>query len=247
MALAVAAVLAGCGSRAPRPAGLRLERTDLALLAHALQRLESPIGREASGARVAWPQLYRGLPGSAPGKTSAAGTARTTGAASATGGAGATGEPLVAAIATADARAGAIALPTLFTVEGALTGPAAAIGGLLKNYALLTQRGWRFLAAASGARARGAGGASGSGDASGSAGGGAAFLRANSGLYVYCIYDGHFELSVLGKKLQSAYAKLGGAAAFGAALPPSAVEALARAYSPARVRLEPHPAPGVGV
>jgi hypothetical protein len=183
--------------------------------------------------------VYRGLPGSAAGKTDAAGTAR------------ATGEPLSAAIATADARAGAVALPRLLTVEGALTGPAAAIGGLLKNYAILTQRSWRFLAAASDARARGSVG--GSGSAGGSArgasgsGGAAAFLRANSGLYVYCIYDGHFELSVLGKKLQSAYAKLGGAAAFGAALPPSVVEALARAYSPARVRLEPHPAPGGGV
>jgi hypothetical protein len=132
------------------------------------------------------------------------------------------------AITRALARADAIQLPTFVTAEGGLTGPAAGVGGLLKSYTVLTGRGWQFLAAASGE-------------------GRASFLRANSGLYVYCVYDGHFELSVLGKKLQSAYRKLGGGAAFGAALTPADVEALARAYSGSATRLEPHPAPHVRV
>jgi hypothetical protein len=131
------------------------------------------------------------------------------------------------AIARAAVRAEAVALPAFVLAEGGLTGPAAGVGGLLKSYTALTRRGWQFLAAAS--RTNRAG-----------------FLRANSGLYVYCVYDGHFELSVLGKKLQQAYRKLGGGGAFGATLTPAAVEALASAYS-STVRLEPHPAPGVRV
>jgi hypothetical protein len=132
------------------------------------------------------------------------------------------------AIARAAARAEAVALPAFVIAEGGLTGPAAGVGGLLKSYTVLTRRGWQFLTAASGARR-------------------ASFLRANSGLYVYCVYDGHFELSVLGKKLQAAYRKLGGGGAFGAALTPADVEALASAYSSATTRLEPHPAPRLRV
>jgi len=132
------------------------------------------------------------------------------------------------ALARSRARAEAIALPAFVLTEGGLTGPAASVGGLLKSSATLMRRGWQFLAAASRT-------------------GRASFLRANSGLYVYCVYDGHYELSVLGKKLQTAYRKLGGGRAFGAALTPAAVEALALAYSPTATRLQPHPAPGVQV
>jgi hypothetical protein len=131
-------------------------------------------------------------------------------------------------IASAAAHAEAIALPAFVLAEGGLTGPAAGVGGLLKSYTALTRRGWQFLTAASHTSR-------------------ASFLRANSGLYVYCVYDGHFELSVLGKKLQQAYRKLGGGEAFGAALTPAEVEALAQAYTGASTRLEPHPAPGVRV
>jgi hypothetical protein len=132
------------------------------------------------------------------------------------------------AIARAAARAEAIALPRFVIAEGGLTGPAAGVGGLLKSYTVLTRRGWQFLTAASRSSRT-------------------SFLRANSGLYIYCVYDGHFELSVLGKRLQSAYRKLGGGGAFGAALTPAEVEALASAYSSATVRLEPHPKAGVRV
>jgi hypothetical protein len=202
-ALVVAAALVGCGSHPPRAAGLRLERSDLARLGHALRRLETPLHAEVAAARAAWPALVDGLQPTSPPATRRA-------------------------IARAAARAEAIALPTFLIAEGGLTGPAAGVGGLLKSYAVLTRRGWGFLAAASRTNR-------------------ASFLRANSGLYVYCIYDGHFELSVLGKKLQAAYRKLGGSDAFGAALTPADVEALARAYSGATTRLEPHPSPRVRV
>jgi hypothetical protein len=88
------------------------------------------------------------------------------------------------------------------------------------------------------------------GSAGGSAdmtGGGSASLaqanfdRENSPLYIDAIYDGHFNLSLLGKSLTSGYEKLGGASAFGAALTQSQVDALAGAYSIAAMRLVPHP------
>jgi hypothetical protein len=195
--LAVAAVaLAGCGARAPLPGGLRLERADLVLLAGSLQRLESPVRGEVAAARVVWPALNRGLPARVP-------------------------AALTVGIAAAGRRAARVRLPARLTEEGGLTGPAASVGGLLKSYALLTRRGWQFVASASAA--------------------GTAFLRANAPLYIYCIYDGHFDLSLLGKKLQAAYAKLGGGSAFGATLTPGAVAALAQVYSTPAVRLAPHP------
>jgi hypothetical protein len=206
---------------------LRLERTDLALLARTLRELQVPIQSEVAAARDAWPALVRGLPrDSTP--------------------------ALRRALATADTRAAALAPPPFVTVEGGLTGPAAGIGGLVKSYTILTQRGWRFLTTAAGApTSAGGGGASGGGTGSAipSARGAdrASFLLTNSGLYVYCVYDAHFELSVIGKKLDDAYRKLGGSAAFGAALTPVQVAALAGAYSPSAARLAPHPAASVQV
>ncbi len=133
-------------------------------------------------------------------------------------------------VATAAHRAAALALPADITTEGSITGPAVGLAGMLKSYVRLTQRGWQYLAAA--------------GTASKAA---ARFLHANAPLYIYCVYDGHYHLSLVGKALQSAYRKLGGAPAFGASLTESRVEALARFYSIPSVRLEPHPAPGVVV
>ncbi len=179
------------------------------LLAHALQRLEAPTHSEVAAARTVWPTLARGLPrGSLPPTTALA-------------------------LAAAEHRAGALALPWYVTTEagGGLTGPAVAVGGLLKAYAALTPRGWRFIAAAL---------------APGSAAA-ASFMRANAGLYIYSIYDGHYDLSLIGKALHDAYRKLGGAPAFGALLTPGQVEALACAYSIPATRLAPHPPAGLAV
>ncbi len=175
------------------------------LLARALRSLEAPVSGEVAAARAVWPLLAHGLPRTVTPATRLA-------------------------VANADARAGALTLPALLVTEGALTGPAADIAGLLKDYYGLSRRGWRFIATAldeTDARA--------------------AFVRVNAGLYIYCVYDGHFELSTLGKKLQGAYDALGGPAAFGAALDAGEVRALARLYSPGGARLQPHPTPGVHV
>jgi hypothetical protein len=138
-------------------------------------------------------------------------------------------------VATAERRAAALTLPAEVTAEGSLTGPAAVLAGMLKSYVRLAQRGWQYLAGALAAGRDGESAAT------------ARFLRANAPLYIYCVYDGHYHLSLIGKTLQSAYLKLGGTPEFGASLTQSQVGALALAYSIAGVRLQPHPAPGVVV
>jgi hypothetical protein len=201
----------------------------LVLVARTLQGLEGRVHAEVAAARSVWPTLAQGLPA-----TMTPATRRD-----------------IAAVAS---RAGTLALPTFVTIEAGLTGPAAGIGGLLKHYAILTRRGWQFIAAAtaasgtSGAGPTGANGPQHRTSSTGASGtNGAGFLRANAGLYVYCVYDGHYDLSLIGKAIVAAYAKLGGAAAFGAELTAARVVALARAYSVAAVRLTPHPAPGLQV
>lgn len=140
------------------------------------------------------------------------------------------------AIATANAHAHAVALPRFFDVEGNLTGPAAGLGALLKAYTRLTQRGWRVTAAASRADAH-----------ERQSPAAASFLRANSGLYIYSVYDGHYDLSLVGKQLESAYRKLGGPQAFGGRLTGEEVQTLVQGYSIAATRLVAHPLPRVHV
>jgi hypothetical protein len=208
--LALAAfALAGCGKHAPRPAALRVERADLVLMARALHQLEGPVHGEVAAARAVWPALVGGLPHDA---------SRTT----------------QLQIATAKARARTISLPRFFYVEGSLTGPAAQLSALIRDYARLTQRAWPVVAAAAATKALRNPAA-------------ASFLRANSGLYIYCVYDGHYDLSLIGKKLQDAYGKLGGPHAFAGALGSSEVEALVRGYSIEATRLARHPSPSVHV
>lgn len=108
-----------------------------------------------------------------------------------------------------------------------LTGAGAGLAGLFRNYIGLTTRGWTLTGAAidqiqhdSPAVAR--------------------FARENVGLYIESVYDGHFDLAQIGKHLTDGYRRLGGPAAFGRALTQAEVEALADAYSEARVRLHPH-------
>jgi hypothetical protein len=230
---AAAAGAVGCGGHQPRPAALRLERADLVLVAHTLGQLEASTHSEVAAARAAWPALAHGLPRNpSPATRLAAGAAAH--------------------------RAGAISLPGYVTSEaGGLTGPATALGGLLEAYAVLTQRGWRFVAAAlaagngGGKTGAGAPGVRRSGQSAGGDGGtttaAAQFLRANAGLYIYCIYDGHYDLSLVGKALQDAYGKLGGPPAFGGSLTQRQVEALASAYSIPATRLAPHPPTGLAV
>jgi hypothetical protein len=109
----------------------------------------------------------------------------------------------------------------------ALTGPAAQLAGLFRSYVLLSSRGWKLLDATidrveSGSAAS------------------ARFARENAPLYIESIYDGHFTLAQIGKKLLAGYRKLGGPADFGMTLSQTEVDSLAHAYSEAHDRLHPH-------
>jgi hypothetical protein len=131
----------------------------------------------------------------------------------------------------AAARGGAerVAVPDSMVKAEQLTGPAGGIAALLRSFAGLSERGWRLTEAA----AAGAG----SGPPAS-----ARFMRANAGLYINSIYDGHYNLAAIGETLRKAYLKLGGARAFGQRLTQADVDELARVYSPARARLHPRPA-----
>ncbi len=139
------------------------------------------------------------------------------------------------ALAQATRAAARLRLPALFGEAQArtLTGPAAQLSGLFRSYSLLSARGWRLLDAQL-AQIRSGSPAS------------ARFAAENAPLYIESIYDGHFTLAQIGKKLLGAYDKLGGPAAFGASLTQARVGALARTYSEARDRLHPHVAVRIG-
>jgi hypothetical protein len=120
-------------------------------------------------------------------------------------------------------------LPTLFEPRpaAALTGPASGLTGLYRAFSGLAGRGWQMVGAAIFQMEHGTPAA-------------ARFARDNLALYIDSIYDAHFGLAQIGKQLRAAYAKLGGEAVFGEALRQAEVDALARAYSDAGARLEPH-------
>jgi hypothetical protein len=120
-------------------------------------------------------------------------------------------------------------LPALFgeVRSRSLTGPASQLAGLFRTSALLSTRGWKMLIASSQAIASGSPAA-------------ARFARENVALYIESIYDGHFALAQIGKKLLAGYEKLGGASGFGSSLTRSEIDALTHAYSEPRIRLYPH-------
>jgi hypothetical protein len=139
------------------------------------------------------------------------------------------------AAAAAVAAAARLPIPKLFGEAAArsLTGPAALLGGLYRSYALLSMRGWRLLDGQLTEIESGTPAA-------------ARFARENAPLYIESIYDGHFTLAQIGKKLTAGYEKLGGAQAFGTSLTPAELGALARSYSEASDRLHPHVAARLG-
>jgi hypothetical protein len=141
------------------------------------------------------------------------------------------GAPTIAlpAVGAAAASATKVAQPALFGEAQArsLTGPASKLASLFRDYTILTQRGWQLIAAAIDQIQHGSRTV-------------ARFARANVALYIDSVYDGHFELAQIGKKLRAAYQGLGGPAAFAGSLTRGEVAALARAYSEATARLRPH-------
>jgi hypothetical protein len=137
--------------------------------------------------------------------------------------------PERAAIAAAERSAARLRTPAPLQEAQAvsLTGPAANIAGLFRSYVVLSARGWRMIAAAVSEIDHGSGA-------------GARFAQENVALYIESVYDGHFTLAQVGRKLRDGYGELGGPGAFGAALAPAEVSALERAYSEAGDRLHPH-------
>jgi hypothetical protein len=132
-------------------------------------------------------------------------------------------------IQAAGAQAARLALPALLRERTAasLTGPSSQLGGLLRTFYGLAARGWQMIGAAIAQIEHGTPL-------------GARFARANVALYIDSVYDAHFSLAQLGKKVTAGYEKLGGASAFGKSLTQAEVDALARAYSEASDRLHPH-------
>jgi hypothetical protein len=133
------------------------------------------------------------------------------------------------AVEAAERSAGEVRVPEPFREDQlrGLTGPASALGGLFHSYAVLAQRGWSLIAYSMREIQSGPPAA-------------ARFARENVPLYIESVYDAHFALAQVGKKLHDGYLHLGGADAFGASLPSGEVERLARTFSEERDRLHPH-------
>jgi hypothetical protein len=133
-----------------------------------------------------------------------------------------------AKISTAARQALALKLPGALDEhrsEG-LTGAGASLAGTFRSFAKLSGRGWQMIQASYLAARNQTSAAS--------------FDRANVALYIESVYDAHFGLAQIGKKLLAGYEKLGGPAVFGSALPRAEVERLAREYSEPSCRLHPH-------
>jgi hypothetical protein len=134
-----------------------------------------------------------------------------------------------APIAAATASAAKLEIPEVLNEAQAhsVTGPGALIAGLFRSYVALARHGWTLIGAALEEIENGS-------PAS------ARFARQNVALYIESVYDGHFSLAQIGKKLLAGYSKLGGQTAFGSALSEREVDALASAYSEGADRLHPH-------
>ncbi len=134
-----------------------------------------------------------------------------------------------APISSAAASVRRIRTPPLLSEAQAvsLTGPGSPIAGMFRTYAGLTTRGWTLIAAAIEEIEHGS-------PAS------ARFARANVGLYIESVYDGHFDLAQIDKRLMSGYRELGGQAEFGGSLTQAEVDSLGDTYSEAAARLQPH-------
>jgi hypothetical protein len=133
------------------------------------------------------------------------------------------------AIELAVRRAGALRVPGLFEERQAavLTGAGSSLAGIFRTYVLLATRSWRLIGAAIEQVEHGSPAA-------------ARFARANVALYIESVYDAHFSLAQIGKKLLVVYKNQGGPAAFGTSLTQAEVNRLAETYSEARDRLYPH-------
>ncbi len=118
-----ALIATGCGAAGrATETGLRLQREDLVVAAHALGQAEAGVEREARATHAAWPTVVNGLPAHiSP----------------------ATRRP----VHEAALRAAALPLPAPFTEERshALTGVASGLAGTYRSFRGLASRGWRLI------------------------------------------------------------------------------------------------------
>ncbi len=126
-------------------------------------------------------------------------------------------------------QAGALRPPGIFGESQAagLTGPASSLAGLFSSYAGLSGRGWQMIGGAIDQIERGSPAAR-------------SFAKANVALYIESVYDAHFGLAQIGRKLRDGYRSLGGGETFGASLTEAEVNRLADFYSEEQDRLHPH-------
>jgi hypothetical protein len=138
--------------------------------------------------------------------------------------------PASLAPALAELRASATSIPTpsLFGEQRSrlLTGPAASIAGTFRVFASLAARGWEQIDAAVNAIEYGTRR-------------NARFARANVALYIESVFDAHYALSQIGKKIHAAYDDLGGPQVFAKVLTQTQVDALQSFYSEDNERLSP--------
>lgn len=131
-------------------------------------------------------------------------------------------------VGRAAALAAGLPEPDFMANASRLTGPAAGLAGLYETFARLSERGWRLTQSAIETLLSGPPSAE-------------AFVKANSPLYIHAIYDGHYDLSLIGKSLKKGYERLGGPEAFGSKLNAGSAGTLAASYSIGAMRLSPHP------
>jgi hypothetical protein len=134
---------------------------------------------------------------------------------------------LAAQTSTANAVAAAMPTPQFVEIRHELLGPAARIAALFHEFELLVQRGWAHVDQLDASLRNGL-----TQDAR--------FERVNSGLYIDSIYDGNFDLSLIGERVLHSYERLGAAKTFRSSLTPAEVRSIAAAYSPSADRLRPH-------
>ncbi len=105
----------------------KLERQDLAAVAHALSATEPQIRAEVAATKAAWPLVVNGLPADLS-------------------------TIPVASIQAASSSAQRLRPPALFSERGAaaIAGPGGQLAGELRNFAVLSTNGWRMIAAAIG-------------------------------------------------------------------------------------------------
>ena len=192
--------LTGCGSKQPTRAELKLEREDLIAFAGALKSVEPTVMREVQATKRAWPLVVNGLPSGSLAAVRAPVTAATQSAAD-------------------------IKTPALLREkqDSSLTGPAASLAGLFRTYLGLATRGWQLTSVAidqieAGARERARAARAGSAGTSSATRStalvprtlaGAKFARENVGLYIESVYDAHFDLAQIEKKLRTGYGSSG--------------------------------------